>query len=186
MSTVRHRDRPIGGPRPFGERLIGAAALDVSVYEEVEADERATAQAALVVALAAVAAAIGASQAGPTEVLARLLTQLLGWLVWSGITYLIGDKLLGGKATYGELQRTIGFAQGPGLLSALRAVPGLSTPIEVMVALWKLIAAIVAIRQALDFSTGRALLTAVLGFAAYVGLALAITFLAGGPLPFAS
>jgi hypothetical protein len=108
---------------------------------------------------------------------------MLGWLVWSGIAYLIGDKLLGGTATWGELQRTIGFAQAPGLLSALRAVPALSAAVEVMVALWKLVAVLVAIRQALDFGTGKALATAILGFIAYVGLAFLITMLAGGGLP---
>jgi hypothetical protein len=172
-----------GPTRPFGDRLLGAAAFDVSTYEELEADTTATPQAALVVALVAISAAIGASQAGPAEVLGRLVTELLGWLLWSGITYLIGDKLLGGTATWGELQRTIGFAQAPGLLSALRAVPALSAAVEVMVALWKLFAVIVAIRQALDFGTGKALATAILGFVAYVGLALLITMLAGGSLP---
>ena len=172
--------------RSFGERLIGAAALDSSVYEEVEADTSATWQAALVVVLAASAAAIGASQAGPAQVLTRVSTQLIGWLLWSGITFLIGGRLLGGTATWGELQRTIGFAQGPGLLSALRAIPGLAAPVDGMVAVWKLAAAIVAIRQALDFGTGKAVLTAILGFIAYVGLAIGLTLLLGGPLPFRS
>jgi hypothetical protein len=172
--------------RSFGERLIGAAALDSAVYDEVEEDTSATPQAALVVVIAAAAAAIGASQAGLMQVLARVSTQLIGWLLWSGITYLIGGKLLRGTATWGELQRTIGFAQGPGLLSALRALPGLATPVEGMVALWKLAAAIVAIRQALDFGTGKAVLTALLGFVAYVGLAFGLTLLLGGPLPFSS
>jgi hypothetical protein len=175
-----------GPTRSFGERLIGAAALDSSVYEEVEADSSATPQAALVVVLAAAAAAIGASQAGAEQVLTRVATQLIGWLLWSGITFIIGGRLLGGTATWGELQRTIGFAQGPGLLSALRVVPGLATPVDGMVAVWMLAAAIVAIRQALDFGTGKALLTALLGFIAYVGLALGLTTLLGGPLPFAS
>ena len=179
MSTAPGPSIYSGPQRPFGDRLLGAAALDVSIYEEVEADAGATAQAALVVGLAAAAAAIGASQAGLAQVTGRLATELLGWLLWSGITFLIGAKLLGGTATWGELLRTIGFAQGPGLLLALRAVPGLSPIVGGMVALWKLVAVIVAIRQALDFGTGKALLTAVLGFAAYVGLALGIAALLG-------
>jgi hypothetical protein len=36
---------------------------------------------------------------------------VLGWLLWSAVTYLIGGKLLGGTATWGELLRTIRFAQ---------------------------------------------------------------------------
>jgi hypothetical protein len=173
--------RPDRGPaRGFGERLIGAARLDVAVYEEVEADTDATAQAALVVCLAAAAGAVGSAQTGVAAVAGATATQLIGWLLWSGITFLIGDKLLGGTATWGELKRTIGFAQAPGILSMLRILPAMGPRIEVFVRLWVLVAVIVAIRQALDFDTGRAVLTAVLGFVAYVGLALAIAMLTGG------
>jgi predicted double-glycine peptidase len=45
-----------------------------------------------------------------------------------------------------------------------------------IVALWLLATGIVAIRQALDFSTGKAILTALLGWIAVVALA----FLTGG------
>ena len=50
-----------GPRRPFVNRAIGAAMLDVTVYEEVEADSNATMQAAGVVALSAIAAAIRSS-----------------------------------------------------------------------------------------------------------------------------
>jgi hypothetical protein len=167
----------------FGERLVGAARLDIDTYEEVEADTTATLQAALVVCLSAASVAIGELNTGLAAVLSGVAAELLGWLLWSAITWLIGDKLLGGTATWGELQRTIGFAQGPGLLSALRAIPGLDRAVEVVVALWKLVAVIVAIRQALDFGTGKAILTAVLGFVAYVGLGVLIAIGLGVPVP---
>jgi len=166
--------------RSFGERVVGAARLDIDTYEEVEADVSATRQAALVVCLAAAAVAIGESRTGLVAVASGVLTELLGWLLWSGITYLIGAKLLGGTATWGELQRTIGFAQGPGLLSMLRLVPVLDGPVLHLVRLWKLIAVIVAIRQALDVGTGRAIVTAALGFIAYVALAAGLMMVFGG------
>jgi hypothetical protein len=109
-------------------------------------------------------------------------SDLLGWLLWSGITFLIGDKLLKGTASWGELQRTIGFAWSPGLLSGLRAIPHLDVPLQIIIALWKLLAVIIAIRQALDFSTGKAIATATLGFIAYVGLALVLSYFAGVPI----
>lgn len=170
-------------PHSFGERLIGAARLDVDTYEEVEADTTATPQAALVVCLAAAAVAIGEANTGLVAVAAGVFAELLGWLVWSGITYLIGAKVLGGTASWGELLRTVGFAQGPGLLSMLRLVPILNAPVLHIVRLWKLIAAIVALRQALDIGTGRAIVTAALGFIAYVALAAALLTLFGAPVP---
>jgi len=173
--------------RSFGERLIGAARLDVSIYEEVEADRSATPQAALVVCLAAVSLAIGQANAGVEGVVSSIIRELVGWILWSGITFIIGDKILRGNATWGQLLRTIGFAQGPGLLAALSFFPAIDPPVRYGVAAWKLFAVIVATRQALDFDEGdwgtaKAVLTAGLGFVAYVGLALLQAYLLGTPL----
>ena len=145
-------------------RMKRAALLDVGLYEAVEADRSATAQAAAVVALVAIAQAIGSADGGAGGIVATLMAALVGWFIWSGITYLIGDKLLGGTATWGELLRTIGFAQSPGVLGILGIVPLLGVLIRFVVAIWILTASIIAIRQALDFSTARAVLTAVIGW----------------------
>jgi hypothetical protein len=146
------------------ERMRGAALLDVPTYEEVEADHTATGQAAGVVALVAIAQAIGASGQGVSGVLVGVASAVLGWLIWSGITYLIGDKLLGGTATWGELLRTLGFAQSPGLLYAFGIVPLVGGLLRLVVGIWILVAGIIAIRQACDFSTGKAIITAVIGW----------------------
>jgi hypothetical protein len=150
--------------RSFTGRMKGAAMLDVNTYEDVEADHTATGQAAGVVALVAAAQAIGASGLGLGAILAGVAGAVLGWLVWAGITYIIGDKLLGGTATWGELLRTLGFAQAPGVLYVLGIIPLLGWVVRVGVGIWILIAGIIAIRQALDFSTGKAVLTALIGW----------------------
>jgi hypothetical protein len=145
-------------------RMKGAALLHIDTYEEVEADQTATGQAAGVVALVAIAQAIGGAGEGGFGIFAGVLSALLGWLLWAGITYLIGAKLFGGIATWGELLRTIGFAQTPGVLHVLGIIPVLGGIIRFGVTIWVLIAGIIAIRQALDISTGKAILTAVLGW----------------------
>ena len=145
-------------------RMKGAALLHIDTYEEVEADHTATGQAAGVVALVAIAQAIGSAGEGSFGIFAGVISALLGWLLWAGITYLIGAKLFGGTATWGELLRTIGFAQTPGVLYVLGLIPVLGGIIRFGVAIWVLIAGIIAIRQALDINTGKAILTAVLGW----------------------
>jgi hypothetical protein len=155
------------------DRMKGAALLHSDMYEEVEADQTATGQAAGVVALVAVAQAIGGAGEGGSGILAGAISALLGWLLWAGITYLIGAKLLGGTATWGELLRTLGFAQTPGVLYVLGFIPVLGGIIRFVVAIWVLIAGVIAIRQALDVGTGKAILTAVLGWLVIV-LPLAI------------
>jgi hypothetical protein len=171
----------------FGERVIGAARLDWQIYEEVEADVSATRQAVLVVCLSGVSLAIGRANAGLEGVASSMLREMIGWLLLSGITWVIGSKILRGTATWGQLLRTIGFAQAPGLLAALSWYPPVNAPVRYGIATWKVFAIVVAIRQALDFDesdwgTARATLTAALGFFVYVGLAILQAWLLGMPI----
>lgn len=167
--------------RSMGERMKGAAMLYVPIYEEVEADTGATGQAAAVVAIAAVSAAIGGVLHGGPGLLVGLVSVLAGWLIWSGVTYLVGTYVFGGTATWGELLRTIGFAWSPGVLYLFGFIPVLGWLVRAIVSLWVLAAGILAIRQALDFDTTRAVLTAIIGFVAYIVLAVAVAMLLGLP-----
>lgn len=151
--------------KTFFERMKGAALLDSMTYEEVEADVSATGQAAMVVVFAAVASGVGGSGDGTAGMIGGSLGALLGWLLWAGITYLVGTMLFNGTATWGELLRTLGFAQAPKVLLALAFLP-MGRLLEAAVGIWVLVAGVIAIRQALDFDTGKAILTALVGWAA--------------------
>ena len=150
--------------RSITDRMLGAARLDIDTYEEVEADITATGQAAVVVALAGIALAIGASRAGPIAIIGILIWQLVGWAIWSGITYLIGSRLFHGTATWGELLRTLGFAQAPSVLAVFGIIPGIRGILFAVLGIWTLTAGVIAVRQALDFSTGKAIFTVVIGW----------------------
>lgn len=162
--------------RSIVDRMKGAALLDVATFEEVEHDTTATGQAAVVVVIVAICSAIGAVWRGGPSIIAAPIAAVLGWLLWSAVTYLIGDKLLGGTATWGELLRTLGFAQAPGVLMIFGIIPILGGLVRAIVAIWLLVAGVVAIRQALDFSTGKAIVTAILGWVVVATL----MFLTGG------
>ena len=163
----------------FTERMIGAATLNVATYEEVEHDRTATGQAAGVVLLVAIAGAIGSSGAGLIGILGAVLGAFVGWYIWSAITLFVGTGLFKGTADMGEMLRTIGFAQAPGVLYVLGIVPFFGGWVQFAVWLWMLVCAVVAIRQALDFTTGKALSTALIGWIVYViirGLLALLTF----------
>ncbi len=153
-----------GTRRSWAARIVGAAALDTSVYNEVEHDASATGQAVGVIMVVAVASVIGGTGSAESSAVGGIVGALAGWLVWAGVTYLVGAKLFGGTATWGELLRTLGFAQSPGILYVAAALPFLGGLIEGLVEIWILVAVIVAIREALDVSTGKAILTALLGW----------------------
>ena len=157
--------------RSVFDRMTGAAALDPVTYEEVERDPKATGEAVVVVVIVAICSTIGAFWHGALAIAAAPLSAIVTWLVWTAITYVIGDKLLGSKATWGELLRTIGFAQSPGVFMILGIIPILGGLLRLIVAIWMLIAGVIAIRTSLRFSTGKAVLTALLCWATLMGLA---------------
>jgi hypothetical protein len=153
----------------FYDRMIRAAKLDKSLYEEVEADKGAMGQAMAVVILSSLAAGIGGiGKAGFGGFLGGLVLALIGWFIWSYLTYMIGTKLLPLPETrtdYGELLRAIGFSSSPGLIRVLGIIPGLSGLVFGVAGIWMLIAMVIAVRQALDYtSTMRAVGVCIIGW----------------------
>jgi Yip1-like protein len=155
----------------FLQRLIGAAALDTAIYEEVEADPKAGVQAAVVVVLSSLAAGIGArgfSQNTVPNIALISIVALMAWACWALVIYEIGARVLPESQTsvdIGQLMRTIGFAATPGLLRIFGFIPGVTIPAFVLATVWMLVAMIVAVRQALDYtSTGRAVAVCLIGW----------------------
>ncbi len=75
--------------------------------------------------------------------------------------------------------RTIGFAQAPGILLVLGALPRIGAVLHVAVLLWMVGTVLMAIRQALDFNTLRATFTALAGFVPYMLIRTAIELVVG-------
>ena len=151
----------------FTERIVGAASLNPLTYEEVEADKSSMGQAMTIVLLSSIAAGFGTGE-GILAGIAGALMALAAWFVWAFLTYLIGTKLLPQpqtEADVGQLLRTTGFAASPGLLRILTIIPGLGSIIGFAVSVWMLATMVVAVRQALDYtSTWRAVGVCLVGW----------------------
>jgi len=139
------------------DRMVRAAKLDVQLYEEVEADQGALGQATGVVVLSAVAAGIGnLGTGGPLGLGIGTIGALVGWYVWALLTYFIGTKFLPEpqtRADYGELLRTIGFSSAPGVIRVFGIIPGLRALVFLVAGIWMLVAMVIAVRQALDYTS---------------------------------
>ena len=155
----------------FIDRMVGAARLDPQVYEEVEHDESATRQAMLVVVLGSLAAGIGSLTGGLDAFAINIVFAIVAWAVYAFIAYWVGTNIFKGpqtSATWGELLRTLGFASSPRLLFVLMVIPTVGFFIVLGVVIWTLFTTVIAIRQALDFDTGRAIATAVVSLIGWV------------------
>ena len=174
----------------LGERMIRAAKLDASLYEEVEADRGALGQATAVVVLASLAAGFGAfARGGVGGFLLATIAALAGWYVWAFLTYWIGTRFLPEpqtQADYGELLRTIGFSSSPGVIRVLGVIPGLTGLVFLVASIWMLVAMVIAVRQALDYTgTLRAVGVCLIGWIVQVlilALLLALLRTSGGGL----
>lgn len=169
----------------FPERMIGAAKLNIAIYEEVEADGTATRQAMGVVLLSSLAAGVGSGALG-AEVIASAVIALVWWVIWALLTYLVGTRLLPESQTHadmGQMMRTLGFAQSPGVLRILGGLPGIGLPLLYIVSLWTLVTTVIAVRQALDYtSTWRAVVVCVGALVAAIAAMLPLAMLLAGAL----
>ena len=166
------------------DRMLRAAKLDPQLYEEVEADKGATGQATAVVLLSALAAGIGTfSTGGLLGIAGGALGGLIGWYIWAYLTYFIGTRWLAEPQTQadaGELLRTIGFSSAPGLIRIFGVVPGLNALLFPVAAVWMLVAMVIAVRQALDYtSTWRALAVCALGWVVQAVILLIVVSMVG-------
>jgi len=170
------------------DRMIRAARVDVALYNEVEADLNATSQALTVVIISSVAAGVGAAIGGAIRGQANLIiggliggivAALLGWLVWSFVMYFVGTRMFGGTATYGELLRTTGFATSPGVLRILSFIPVIGGIISLVVGIWMIVTGFVAVREALDISTGSTVATIIVGIIAELIVFLVVGLVLG-------
>jgi len=170
----------------FIARALRAAKLETHLYKEVKVDKDATSQALVVVLLSSLAASIGVStRAGLGGLVMGGLgaAALLAWYVWTFLIYIIGAKLCPVSQTsvsHREFWRTLGFASAPGVFRVFGAIPGLTGIAFLVAAVWMLIAAVIAARQALDYtSTVRAAGVCVPGWLVHVFLLFFLLLLLG-------
>lgn len=106
------------------------------------------------------------------------ITALVAFVVFALIVYFIGTSLFGGTATPGEVIRALGYAYTPNALGFFTFIPCLGGLAALAGLMWSWVAGVVAVRQAMDFDTAKALLTVVIA-AVVVLVAVAILAIVG-------
>jgi hypothetical protein len=165
------------------DRVLRAVRLDPTLYREVAADDRLMGEAALIVLAATLLSAIGTGIGSRSWVLgfgAELINGfLIGWLLWAVIANLVGD-FIGGRSQLSEMVRALGYANAPRFVGVLGFLPCVGPIFRLAAWLLTIAAGVVAIREAMDFDTFKALVTAVIGLAAYIIFNMLIGLVYGG------
>jgi hypothetical protein len=95
---------------------------------------------------------------------------VFGWLIWSLVAMIVGTRVFHGTSDFGQMRRVIWFAYAP---LAIGVVPWLGF----IGAAWVLVAAVIAIREGMEFSTKRSIATMALGWGAWLAVTLMINVL---------
>lgn len=180
---------PTASSGDFVGRIVRVLRLERAVFNEVEADTSATAQAWTIVLIATLSTGLaGFVQefvAGPRfgnpviGLVNGVINTLIGFLVWTFVVHLVGTRIFGGTATFGEMIRTLGFAYAPNIFGILGGIPTLGPIIAFVLAIWSIIAGYFAVREGLDLDNTKAILTIIISFIALLIVAVIIGFIFG-------
>jgi hypothetical protein len=163
--------------------LWDALTLDEHLYDDAHESPRYRRIALWIVIIAAISHAIDSAvillvyRASIPFLLFGLLMNtlsvILGYYFWTFTIWKIGHWLYRpsqhqGKAfpvpSFQDLLAPIGFAHTPQVFNFLTVAPLIGRPLEIGLALWSLLAVIVAVRYALDIRMWRSILICVIGW----------------------
>ncbi|MBI5034591.1 MAG: YIP1 family protein [Chloroflexi bacterium] len=165
------------------DRIMGVVTLKAPVYRGIADDQSATSQAGIIVVIVSLISGFFSglvsvnTQTGATSVnivgavisaIVGLIFGLIAWVVAAWVLQFVA-KMLGGKTDTGEMMRVTGYVQIFGLVSILNVLALAGTALSCVtgllgfvVAILSLIGYIIGVREAAEFSTGNAVITAVI------------------------
>ncbi len=165
------------------DRIMGVITLKAPIYRQIADDKTATGQAAIIVVIAQLirgffgglvqlngqTGAMNVSIVG--AIVGAIVAVIIGLIAWVVAAWVLAfvAKQFGGKTDTNEMLRVTGYVEIFSIVavlnilliggSALACVVGL---VSLIVAILKLIGYIIGVREAAEFSTGNAIVTAII------------------------
>ncbi len=165
------------------DRVMRLIKMDFSVFKDIESDPAATTEAVIIVAVSSFLKPIGSAngaQHATRSFIGAVIGGLLGWVVWSVATYLIGKSVFKGGGTLEQMLRVLGYASAPNALGVLSFIPCLGWIAGLAGFLLMVIAGVMAIKEAMDVDLGTAIGVVIVGAIAMGIVFVAIALIFGG------
>lgn len=154
------------------EQLTRVLKLEPTVFKEIADDESAIGPAIGVAALSSVIASLTGQGGIVGRIFAGAIGAVIGLFIWTAIVFLM-SKAFGGKATYAQLVRPLGYSSAP---YALAIIPVLGA---VVGGIWSLIIQIRAVREVNEVGDGTAIAIVLIPFAILFVLGIILAVVAG-------
>lgn len=159
---------------PFFETVQQALELDSDIFRQITIAPSGLLTALVVVALAGLSEALGQSlilfvnrispQRFGYAILLSTGTHVVGYLFWTATIWLLGIYLFHRDATYATLGRAVGLAYAPQLLSFFILTPYLGSLFALCIAVWSLLATVIAVQAGLQLTLWQAVICAGIGW----------------------
>ena len=167
-------------------RIFKALLFDPEAFRDFEHSGEATAFGVIVIFMAGILSGIGTyfTPAIEEQILHILvvipITTSIGfvsWILWAGLSFLIGKFILGGTASFRDLFRNLGFAYIPSILSFL-LVFQFGLVIMMIILVWMAGIGVISTLSAHKFGMMKALITTIIVWTLFfVALANTLTSL---------
>lgn len=146
------------------QRVVRAVTFDQKFYNEAKYDARLNQEALIVVIAATVLSGLGALFSGLIPFLITVVMSVAGYYLLSYFITIVGRNFFNGQGTQEQVQRLIGYAWAPRALGLLSWIPCIGWLVGLVAMLWSVAIAVVAVREAHEFDTTKAIITAVGGW----------------------
>tara|TARA_Y100000741_G_scaffold60636_1_gene42612 strand:+ start:313 stop:858 length:546 start_codon:yes stop_codon:yes gene_type:complete len=141
----------------FSSIIIRSLKLDKTLYKDNRNyGEAAIYFAGLIIILGGIAGAIAANTVIKTPIALSGLTQMLNWVIWSILIYVIGVKIFPDKnikVPFKKVLIGVGYANAPGLLRFFAVTPDLMIPIIILTQFWILAGLIISTKEILNLKS---------------------------------
>lgn len=179
------------------DRVMRAVRLDATLYREVAENKDTMTEATTIVVVVTLLSALGSAvgsllaKASAGSVIGGfflnwILGILIGWIGWAILTYLVGTLLFKGQTDIPEMMRVLGYASAPRLLGIFGVIPCLGWIASLIGAILALVAGVIAIREAMEFDTGKAVITVIISWIIAFAITFALGLVIGGGAAIAS
>jgi hypothetical protein len=146
------------------QRVVRAASFDTKFFQELRTNTGLNQEALYIVIVVAVLSALGGLGGGIIGLLMAGLMAIAGYYIWAYVTLWVGKQFYGVTADIGAVQRAIGFAYAPRVLSFFAWIPCIGWLVAFVGSLWSLALGVFAIREIMGLDTTKAIVVTIVGW----------------------
>lgn len=142
--------------------------FDQNIYKKVKKSGEYTKYCILIVLIAALADGISTAHYTNAEgLIKQLVFSIVGWIVSSGVIYIIGVKVIGYKSGIMELARTLGISYSPHVINLFAVIPVIGLNIFIISIIWAFFTAVFAVKLTFNCKKLSAFLITLAGLVPY-------------------